>query len=276
MNTETTMHTHLFSRQPLSAFDKLNFAAFLGSTAASAILAISIGPPSNGALIVVATALLVCTFLALTGLRWMPLLLTLIGATFLYETSREPFVAYHLTNPRGAGGGEFLGFVLDVLIIAFLFLAFGASVGASIQNYGKGERRTPRWFASAIACIGGIVLGSILIAAIVQPISTSTITTTTNGVPTVHLGPGNFLQSSVTVPKGSKLLLANDTSSVHFLANGAWQNGTAKAEKEIGAPTLNNVQVSGKSIELGPFTTAGTYHIYCTIHPGMNLTVIVQ
>ena len=266
----------LFSRQPLSAFDKLNFVAFLGSAAASIVLAISIGPPDNGALIIVATVLLVCAFLALTGLRWMPLLLTLISGVFLYETSKEPFVAYHLTNPRGAGGDEFLGFALDVLIIAFLFTALGGSIGAVVQNYGKSERRTPRWFASAITGIGGIVLGSILIAAIVQPISTSTVATTTNGVPTVHMGAGNFLQSSVTVPKGSKLLLVNDTSVVHFLANGTWQNGTAKMEKETGAPTLNNLQVSGKSIEVGPFTTAGTYHVYCTIHPGMNLTVIVS
>jgi plastocyanin len=33
---------------------------------------------------------------------------------------------------------------------------------------------------------------------------------------------------------------------------------------------------SGGSVEIGPFTTAGTYHIYCTVHQGMNLEIIVQ
>ena len=277
MNMSIKIRTPLFSRQPLSAFDKLNFVAFLGSTAASVLLVISIGPPSNGALIIVATALLVCTFLALTGLRWMPLLLTLISGIFLYQIARQPFIAYHLTKPKGTGGGEFLVFALDVLIIAFIFMALGASIGAAVQNYRKGERRTPRWLSSAITGIVGVAIGGILIAAIAQPITTtSTVATTTNGVPTVHMGPGSFLQPSVTVTKGSKLLLVDDTSSVHILANGIWQNGTPKAEKELGAPTVDNVQVSGKSIEIGPFTTAGTYHIYCTVHQGMNLTVIVQ
>ncbi len=277
MNMAIKIRTSLLSRQPLSAFDKLNFVAFLGSTVASALLAIMIGSPSNGALLIVATALLVCTFLALTGLRWMPLLLTLISGIFLYQIANQPFVAYHLTNPRGTTGGEFLAFVLDVLIIAFIFMAFGASIGAGVQNYQTDERRAPRWLSSAITGIVGVVIGGILIAAIAQPmVITSTATTTTNGVPTVHMGPGSFLQSSVTVTKGSKVLLVDDTSSLHILANGTWQNGTATGEKEAGAPTVDNVQVSGKSIELGPFTTAGTYHIYCTIHQGMNLTVIVQ
>lgn len=55
-----------------------------------------------------------------------------------------------------------------------------------------------------------------------------------------------------------------------------WVNNTPHPATEAGAPTLGNIQVNGNSIEIGPFNTAGTYHIYCTVHPGMNLTVIVQ
>lgn len=51
--------------------------------------------------------------------------------------------------------------------------------------------------------------------------------------------------------------------------------GVARPANEPGAPTVSNVQVNGKSIEVGPFTTAGTYHIYCVVHQGMNLTVVV-
>ncbi len=32
----------------------------------------------------------------------------------------------------------------------------------------------------------------------------------------------------------------------------------------------------GDALAFGPFNVVGTFHIYCTVHPGMNLTVIVQ
>ena len=120
-----------------------------------------------------------------------------------------------------------------------------------------------------------MVIGAILIAAIAQTTAT-TGTSNTNGVPTVHMSAGNFNQPSVTISKGSKLLLVDDVSVLHILANGSWQNGVAKPEHDLGAPTVSNVQVNGNSTEIGPFTTAGTYHIYCVVHQGMNLTVIVQ
>jgi plastocyanin len=79
-----------------------------------------------------------------------------------------------------------------------------------------------------------------------------------------------------TVAKGAKLLLVDDVSVPHILANGSWQNGQAQPATEPGAPIVDNVQVNGTSAEIGPFTTAGTYHLYCPIHQGMNLTVTVQ
>jgi len=60
------------------------------------------------------------------------------------------------------------------------------------------------------------------------------------------------------------------------LQNGTWMNNTPHPAKESGAPSVQQVYVNGNSIKIGPFTTAGTFHIYCTIHPGMDLTVIVQ
>jgi plastocyanin len=123
--------------------------------------------------------------------------------------------------------------------------------------------------------VAGMVIGAILIGTIsLSPVAAGT--TYTNGVPTVHMSAGNFDQPSVTIAKGSKLLLMDDTSSLHILANGSWENGAAKPEHEPGAPAVNNVQVNGNSVEIGPFTIAGTYHIFCTVHQGMNLTIIVQ
>jgi len=130
-----------------------------------------------------------------------------------------------------------------------------------------------------------LALGSILLAACSRPGVVATINTGSgntptpgsgSGEPTVHMAASNFVQSTVSVPKGSKLMLVDDVSVLHILANGTWQNGGAKPMKEPGAPTVNSVQVNGNSVEIGPFTTAGTFQIYCSIHIGMNLTITVQ
>jgi len=92
----------------------------------------------------------------------------------------------------------------------------------------------------------------------------------------VHLGVSSFEQSSVTISKGSKLLLIDDGNFLHILQNGSWVNNSPHSSAEPGAPSVQHVNVNGNSVEIGPFNTAGTFHIYCTIHPGMNLTIIVQ
>lgn len=272
----TNAKTGWFARQPLTSFSKLTIVALLGAAVASGVLALLVGFPSNSALLFVTAGLLVASGLAATGFRWMPWPITVISGVFLYEASATPYVTYHFTNPKTGG---FLFFALDVLIVTWLIIAFGAALGSLVQSLRAGERRLPRWTTAALAGVAGLMLGAILMAAIVQPAAPtqgSTGTTLTNGVPTVHMSAGNFTQSSVTISKGSKLLLVDDTSVPHILANGAWQNGTARPAREAGAPLVNNVQVNNSSVTIGPFAVAGTYHIYCTIHQGMNLTVIVQ
>ncbi len=98
------------------------------------------------------------------------------------------------------------------------------------------------------------------------------------GSATVHMGQTNFDQSSVAISKGSSLTLVDDTSTVHIISNGQWVNGVAQPKQEPGAPTVSNVQfsTSGQSQAIGPFNTAGTFHLYCSVHPDMNLTVNVQ
>jgi plastocyanin len=94
---------------------------------------------------------------------------------------------------------------------------------------------------------------------------------------TVHMNNMDFLQSSITIHRGESITLVADTFAPHRIANGTWQNGEAKPAKEPGAPELNGVMIDGNSSStLGPFTTAGTFQLYCSIHPGMNLMVIVQ
>jgi hypothetical protein len=96
--------------------------------------------------------------------------------------------------------------------------------------------------------------------------------------PSVHMGPTTFLQPSITISKGSSLSLIDDVPVLHIIGNGSWVNNVTKPATEPGAPVVNNVQISsaGQSIVVGPFNTAGTFHLYCSVHLNMNLTVIVQ
>jgi plastocyanin len=94
----------------------------------------------------------------------------------------------------------------------------------------------------------------------------------------VHMGQTNFTQSSTTISKGSSINLINDTATTHIIANGTWENNAAKPGAEPGPPSVNNLQFTSanQSQTIGPFNAAGTFHLYCTVHPGMNLTVTVQ
>lgn len=101
--------------------------------------------------------------------------------------------------------------------------------------------------------------------------------TSGGGSYTVHLSDQNFAQASITVNKDSSITLANDSAAPHIIANGSWVNGSVQPMQESGAPSANDLQVSGNGSQIiGPFNTVGTFHYYCTVHPGMSLTVIVQ
>jgi plastocyanin len=94
----------------------------------------------------------------------------------------------------------------------------------------------------------------------------------------VHMGETTFLQPSITISKGSSLNLIDDVPVLHIIGNGSWVNNVIKPAREPGAPVVNNLQfnAAGQSMAVGPFNTAGTFHLYCSVHLNMNLTVIVQ
>ncbi len=53
----------------------------------------------------------------------------------------------------------------------------------------------------------------------------------------VHMNATNFVQSSITIKKGERITLIDDALIPHTIANGTWENGTAKLEDEAGART---------------------------------------
>src|SRR5262245_32918623 len=122
---ERSLQSPMVARRPRSTFGTLTVAGFGGAALTTGLLALVIGSPNNTALLIVAAALLVCAGLALARVHWMSLVLAVLGGIFLYQIVRQPFVAYHLANPKTGG---FLEFILDVLITALVFVAFGASV----------------------------------------------------------------------------------------------------------------------------------------------------
>ncbi len=93
----------------------------------------------------------------------------------------------------------------------------------------------------------------------------------------VHMTTNQFAQASITLHKGESLTLIDDSSIPHIIANGTWKNGTDQTLQEEGAPQVSSVQIEGgSSASIGPFNTSGTFHMYCTIHQNMNLSVDVQ
>ena len=94
---------------------------------------------------------------------------------------------------------------------------------------------------------------------------------------TVHMNDNQFVPEVITIKKGNKLTLVDDVPVIHVIQNGRWDsNGTERPGTEPGAPNVQ-VQFNGNDQQtVGPFTMAGTFHLYCTIHNDMNLTVIVK
>lgn len=151
-----------------------------------------------------------------------------------------------------------------------------------------------------VAVLALFAISSVLLAACTRPGATASTSTGTggppnnsatkgpgaggsgcagvvNGVPTVHMGLNNFVNSCVTVPKGDKLQFIDDVQVVHILNYGAWNGSNPVPASEPKAPPLSSLMFSGNDTHaIGPFSTAGTYHIYCTVHPGMNLMVTVK
>ncbi len=274
-NGEPT-RTWLLARQPLSVCAKIVFWASVVRTIAGigGFIALTLEDSTSQDVGIAALCSLTIVVILATKVRWGPIVTTLIGAYLLYDTFTQPYVLASLADPYGSSGG-FIKFIWVIVAMAISLLVFGGSIGAVVQNYHQGSQQAPRWLPSALCLVAGLMIGAIFLGSFSHP-AAPTETTYTNSVPTVHIGDINFDQSSVTVAKGSKLLLVDDTSVMHDLFNGVWQNGVPKVQREAGAPVVNGMQVSGNSVTIGPFATAGTYHIFCTVHPGMMLTIIVQ
>ena len=106
--------------------------------------------------------------------------------------------------------------------------------------------------------------------------STST-TVGSNSPNTVKMEGGTFSTSSISIAKGSTITFLDDPNNgaLHILVIG--QNGQQESEQnavDFGGAAGERIDI-GNSWTTPPWNTAGTYHITCTVHPLMNLTVTV-
>jgi plastocyanin len=264
------------ARPPLSALSKVTLVALLGIamvvTANFLVIWLLYGAFVPEFFVGIVPALTVAGLIA-GRLRWVPALGAGVALLIIVFFLIAPEDLYTLTHP----GNDFISFMLELLALAFALVVIVAGVGATIQNYQGGQPRSQRWLQPILTGFTGIVVGMLILGTLVaaNP-TTSSASSITNGVPTVHMTVDNFSQNVVLLSKGDKLLIVDDASVEHILLNGVWTNGTARTIAESGAPVVHNVDITGGSVQIGPFNTAGIFHIYCAIHQGMNLTIVVQ
>ena len=94
----------------------------------------------------------------------------------------------------------------------------------------------------------------------------------------VKMVGGTFTISKIAIHKGDTITFVDDSGNgaLHILVTG--QN--AQQDTENGAPDFGGV--SGTRVDVGqnwttaPWNTAGAFHVTCTVHAAMNLTVTVS
>jgi len=94
---------------------------------------------------------------------------------------------------------------------------------------------------------------------------------------TVQLNTNNFVQTTRTIKAGQTLLFSDtvDGGGFHQICLGHNQMCDTQATGPSALMSPGFTIQSGKTMSV-TFPTAGTYQITCTVHPNMNLTVVVQ
>jgi plastocyanin len=122
-----------------------------------------------------------------------------------------------------------------------------------------------------------VILFAIILTLLIACGGTTTSTSSNNPNMVMLVGT-NFGTSSISISKGSTITFVEDSNNgaLHILVIG--QNGQQYSEN--GAPDFGGS--AGQRVDVGtswttpPWNTAGTYHVTCTVHPLMNLTVTVR
>jgi plastocyanin len=93
---------------------------------------------------------------------------------------------------------------------------------------------------------------------------------------TISMGTGVFSgNASITVTAGTAVTFDDSNGGPHNLVTGTGGQFSAEsgAPSELGS---NGLKFNGGDKQTVTFSTPGTYHITCTIHPSMQATITVH
>ena len=266
------------SPQPLSTFSKTFLAILFVHMGVLVCLGVFVQQP---VVLILAGIESFIGALTLFGLRWTALLGSLIGvAMLLIFTSATGFPIHHLTHPKDAFGYGVLPQISFLLYIVMTGLFWSAAmlivtgVTSVIHNYFLRTHQVFPWYKTVLTGAICLWIGAILVGALTQP--ERPLTALAPG--TVALEVGSFSESSITLAKGDKLTLIDTGAYHHNLSMGRWVDGQPLIENQPGAPSLKNqdVDASGATVVVGPFNTAGTFYLICSLHHNMMLKIIVH
>lgn len=223
--------------------------------------------------LIITIADLIAIGVVATRWRWASAIALLVSGLSAAIDLAPGFPQYQLTHPAA-----FSNFAVFVAHLAVNLIVAVASIAALSQAIRKQAPHNPRWLPVALTGVICLALGALLVGATDHYSSAGgSAGAQAPGTEFVHVTADTFAPNIIALHKGDTLTVVDDVSVPHILSNGSWSaSNQAQPGKESGAPTINNVQINNSPVALGPFTTPGTYHIYCIVHPGMNLTVIVQ
>jgi plastocyanin len=125
--------------------------------------------------------------------------------------------------------------------------------------------------------MAGVLVGVLLLGFTVRGSSGTGAVTLTPKNENVNVQGMVFAPDIVALHTGDTLTITDVDAIHHILTNGTWGPDNKPVPGiEPGAVILSNLNVESAPVKVGRFTQPGTYHIYCSVHPGMNLTIIVQ
>jgi hypothetical protein len=262
---------------PLSVFSKTFLAVLLAHAGILTALGLFVQQP----VVLILAGLEACVAsLTLFGLRWIPILGSMVGFLMLLVfTTATALPIHHLTHPKDAFGYGVLpalSFLMYVVMTGLFWCAamlIVTGVTTVIHTYFFARWKYFPWFKTVLA--GAICLwcGAVMVGALTQP--ERPINTLSPN--TVALEVGSFSQTSISLTKGENLTIVDIGAYHHNLSMGRWMNGQPVIQNQPGAPSLTNkdVNAAGQTVILGPFNTAGTFYLMCSLHHNMMLKITV-
>jgi plastocyanin len=253
------------TRTPLAALGKLTVVGLVGIGLAliylqAAMIGMVIPPLAAFAVI----SFVVAGVVAL-GWRWAPLLGAFWSVFIVAGNNAE--IVYSLGHPT-----EVRGFAFTLFVLAMAAIGLVAGIGATVQNYRGGERRTPRALAAGLTLLAGLFAGALIVASLAAGgVNAGVSPETLASLPALTAANFAFDQQEIRVRAGETVALR-------------LENGDGEGHSfDIDLLGVHAAMPSGEaSLALFKPTQPGTYTFYCAPHynkttgEGMQGTLIVE